>query len=75
MTYVSQTARFRFRSYVSAAEALLTVLEDARRTKKSYRITGLSPEAILVDGLTVEGEIEEISEKLSAVSGATRQDS
>ena len=75
MTYVSQTARFRFRSYLAAAEALLLVLEDARTTKKSYRVTGLSPEAILMDGLTLEGEIQEISEKVAAISGATQHDS
>jgi hypothetical protein len=75
VTYVSQTARFRFRSYLSAAEALLLVLEDARETEKSYRVTGLSPEAILMDGLVLEGQIEEISEKVAAISGATRSDS
>lgn len=75
MAYVSETARFTFPSYVAAAEGLLTALEDARNTKLSYRITGLSPEAILVSGLRVEGQISEVSEKLAAISGATRHDS
>lgn len=75
MTYVSTTVRFRFPDYISASEALLTVLEDARRTDKKYRITGLSPASILTHGLLLEGEIDEISEKLSAISGATRHDS
>lgn len=75
MTYVSQTVRFRFRSYLAAAEALLLVLEDARVTQRTYRITGLSPEAILMDGLVLEGEIAEVSEKVAAISGATRHDS
>lgn len=74
MTYVSQTARFTFETYVGAAEALLTALEDARSTKRTYRITGLSPEKIVLSGIVVEGEIDEISEKLSLISGATRHD-
>lgn len=75
MTYVSKTIRFRFRSYLGAAEALLLVLEDARKTDKTYRITGLTPESILMDGMILEGEVEEISEKLAAISGATQHDS
>ncbi len=74
MTYVSQTVRFTFLTYLGAAEALLATLEDARKTDKSYRITGLSPENIVVSGLVLEGEIDEISEILSSISGATRHD-
>lgn len=75
MTYVSQTVRFRFRTYLSSAEALLLVLEDARTTKDSYRITGITPEAILKDGLVLEGQIDNISEKVAAIPGATKHDS
>lgn len=75
MTYVSQTVRFRFRTYLASAEALLLVLEDARKTEDSYRITGITPEAILRDGLVLEGQIENISEKVAAISGAMKQDS
>lgn len=75
MTYVSQTARFRFRTYMGAAQALLAVLEDARKTKKRYQITGLTPESVLLNGLLLEGEIEDVSEIISLIPGATRQDS
>lgn len=75
MTYVSQTARFRFRTYMGAAQALLAVLEDARKTKKRYQITGLTPESVLLNGLLLEGEIEDVSEIVSLIPGATRQDS
>lgn len=75
MTYVSQMARFRFRTYMGAAQALLAVLEDARKTKKRYQITGLTPESVLLNGLLLEGEIEDVSEIVSLIPGATRQDS
>ncbi len=74
MMFVSKTARFTFDSYLAAAEALLITLEDARTTKLFYQITGLTPETILRGGLTLEGQIDGISEKLSAISGATRHD-
>lgn len=74
MTYVSQTVRFTYDSYLGAAKALLAVLEDGEKTDKDYRVTGLSPERILVNGLVLEGEIDDISEVLSTISGATRHD-
>jgi hypothetical protein len=71
----SKTVRFTFRSFLGAAEALLVVMEDARMTSNRYRIRGRSPESIWERGLTLEGEIDAVSEKVAAISGATRHDS
>lgn len=71
---LSRTATFTVTTYLAAAEVLLVVLEDARSTQKNYRVTGLSPESILQSGLVLEGEIEEVSERVYAVSGATLAD-
>ena len=73
--FTSRTIRFRFTDYLGATEALLLVLEDARETPKKYRITGISPESILTNGLLLEGDIEEISERVALISGATQHDS
>ena len=74
MTYVSKTARFTFSTYVGAVEGLIIALEDARTTTKRYQITGLSAGRIIREGLLVEGDIDEVSEKLALISGATRHD-
>lgn len=75
MTFESQSAHFTFNTYLAAAEALLVVMEDARATDKYYRITGKSPEALIGGGLTLEGEISEVSEKVAEISGAILRDS
>jgi hypothetical protein len=72
---ISRTIVFTVTSYLAAAEVLLTVLEDARTTTKNYRVTGLTPESILQGGLVLEGEVDEISEKIAVISGATQHDS
>lgn len=74
MTYISKTARFTFSTYLGAVEALIETLEDARTTRKTYRITGITPKSILANGLLLTGEIDEISEKISGIIGATRHD-
>lgn len=74
MTYVSKTARFTFSTYMGALEGLILVLEDARTTTKKYQITGLSAGRIIKEGLLLEGDIDEVSEKLALISGATRHD-
>lgn len=71
-SFISGTVHFTFTSYLAAAQALLVVMEDARTTNKWYRITGRSPEALVARGLVLEGEIADISEKVAAISGATR---
>lgn len=75
MIFESKTALFTFDTYLAAAEALLVVMTDARTTKKRYRITGRSPERILVIGLLLEGEIDEVSELVVDIPGATLRDS
>ena len=74
-TFNSETARFTFTTYLGAAEALLVVMEDMRSTKRRYRLTGRSPEAIVLSGMVLEGEIAEVSERVALISGATRHDS
>ena len=75
MTFVSESARFSFDTYLAATEALLVVMEDMRGTSRRYRITGRSPQALLVRGLLLEGEISEVSEKISEIDGAILQSS
>lgn len=75
MTFESKRALFTFDTYLAAAEALLIVMEDARVTKRRYRITGRSVERILAQGLLLEGEIDEVSELVADTHGATLRDS
>lgn len=75
MTFESKTALFTFDTYLAAAEALLVVVTDAHSTKRRYRITGRSPERILAVGLLLEGEIDEVSELVADIPGATLRDS
>lgn len=75
MTFESKTALFTFDTYLAAAEALLVVMNDARTTKRRYRITGRSPERILRQGLLLEGEIDEVSELVADTHGAFLRDS
>ncbi len=72
MAITSETVHFTFTSYLAAADALLTVMEDMRTTKRWYRLIGRSPEALLLNGMTLEGEISEVSELISAIPGANR---
>ncbi len=65
----SQTARFYFDSYQSAAGGILAVLLDARTTDKTYRFTGLSVQDVLTSGLVITGEITDIVEKVSKLPG------
>lgn len=75
MTLEHRTALFTFTTYDAAAEALLVVMTDARTTTRWYRITGRSPERILRQGLLLEGEIDEVSELVVDIPGATLRDS
>lgn len=65
---------FRFDTLLAAAQALLTVLEDARSTDKEYRFTGLTPGTILRAGLLLEGDVVDISSSVGEISGSTRTD-
>ncbi len=75
MTFESRSVHFTFDTYLAAAEALLVVMTDARTTTKRYRIIGRSPERLLSIGLTLEGEIDEVSELVVDIPGATLRDS
>jgi hypothetical protein len=75
MMFESKTALFTFDTYLAAAQGLLVVMTDARKTTRQYRITGRSPERILVSGLLLEGEIDEVSELVADIPGATLRDS
>ena len=68
------TTRFYFDSVRAAAAGLLVVVLDARSTEKEYRFGGLSAQAVYTSGLRLEGDIEEISEKLEILPGVVRQD-
>ncbi len=71
---VSKSVRFYFDTPVAAAAGLLTVLLDARSTERTYRFGGLNKDVSFTSGLLIEGEIDEVSEKVAALPGAVRQD-
>ncbi len=62
--------RCMFDSIESAAQGLVTVLEDARKTKYFYTFAGISADQILKSGLVIEGDVEEITEKLQDLDGS-----
>lgn len=68
------STRFYFDTYEAAAAGLLMVLLDARVTERSYRFGGLETSTVLMSGLRLEGEIDEIVAKLEQLPGAVRQD-
>lgn len=69
---VSQTVTFFFDNLENSTKALLEILQDARITDSSYRFSGLTAQDILLSGVRLEGEIEDIAEKLEAIPGAVR---
>lgn len=71
---VQQSVRFFFSSLEDAAQALLTVLEDAETTKAEYVIGGLSAKTVLSSGLLLQGDIEQVSSAVEkAVPAAALQ--
>lgn len=71
----TRTTRFFFDSIGSAAEGLLTVLEDAREAdSSSYEFGFLSAQQVFTSGLVLTGRILSITTKLEDVAGAVRQD-
>lgn len=70
----SESVRFYFDTPVAAAAGLATVLLDAMVTERKYRFGGLNKDVIFTSGLAIEGDIQEIAEKVAALPGAVRQD-
>ena len=70
----SRSVRFFFSDLPDAALGLLTVLEDARVTKRLYSFGSLTADQVLVSGLLVTGEVDEIDRQLSALPGVVRQE-
>lgn len=62
--------RFMFDNLKSAASGLEVVLTDARETEYFYTFAGISAEQILKSGLIVEGDIEEVADKLKNLEGS-----
>lgn len=58
-----------FDSIESASDALATVLEDARASKVFYRFSGLTPAQVLASGLLMDGELDDITDKLDKIDG------
>ena len=65
--------KFTFDSLRSAIEALLVVVEDAASTKRDYTIHNITPSTILKKGLILEGDVADISEKVSRVRGSRKR--
>ena len=70
----STTARFLFDSFVSAAEALVIVLEDARDTTEQYTFSGLTVKQIRTSGLVLTGQIDSVANKIERLEGVARLD-
>jgi len=68
----TESATWYFDSAAAAAEALIVILTDARKSKKTYSFGGLSVTQLLNAGLNVTGELAEVRPKLDAVPGALR---
>lgn len=62
-------AQCYFDSLASAAQALETVLLDARVTDKKYEFEGLSAQQIKNAGLTLRGDIKEVLNKIDKING------
>lgn len=71
---LSTSCRYLFDSIGSAAEALDTVLGDARKTTDFYTFGGLTAQSVLTSGLLLEGQLEGITPKLDKIAGAVRYD-
>lgn len=69
-----ESVRFTFPTYLGAVTALLTVMEDARKTDRAYSFTGLTPAKILRDGLVLRGDVVDISEQLALIPGSFRSE-
>jgi hypothetical protein len=59
-----------FDTLEAAADGLATVLTDARETDKYYTFAGISAEQILKSGLILEGDLEEVVDKLQNLEGS-----
>lgn len=64
-----------FDSYESAAAGLLTVLLDARKTKKKYSFGGLSATTVFNSGLHLDGDIEDVLVKVKNLPGSLMEES
>lgn len=69
--FTHRTLKIVYSDLAAAVEGLLIVLEDARTTRRLYTITGLSLDQILSNGMTLSGEVDDISSKVGTVQGAT----
>jgi hypothetical protein len=70
----SRTVRYQFDTLGSAADALLVVLLDARTTDSKYQFGGLTAPQILVGGLLLVGEVDNLLATLDSIPGAVRYD-
>ena len=70
----STSTRFFFDNLSSAAQGLLTVLDDAVLDDSSYTFGSLSAKQVFESGLLLTGRISRIVGKLEEVPGAVRHD-
>lgn len=66
---VGNTRIFFFDSIASAAEAMEVVLTHARTTKDTYRITGITTQQLISNGMTLVGEIDDVSSLVEKIPG------
>lgn len=59
-----RSVRFFFNDKVEAVEALLLILEDARKTTREYAFGSTSIHQILDSGLLLQGDIEDVEKLL-----------
>lgn len=59
-----ESVRLFFSSLEEAAQALLTVIEDAEVTTAYYDIGGLSAQTVLSSGLLLQGDIQAVLAKV-----------
>lgn len=67
---MGSSARILVDSVESAAETLVVVLEDARRSKKDYQFGPINADSVLRAGLYLQGDIDDVLDEVLEVSGA-----
>lgn len=68
------SGRILFSSRKSAVRALILVLEDARKTTRIYTFTGLNHHRLIENGMVLSGEIDEVKNKILALTGTEWSD-
>lgn len=71
---MNHSGRILFDSKKTAIQALILVLQDARKTKSIYTFTGMDHDRLTESGMVLSGEIEGIKTKILKLAGTEWSD-